>query len=194
LGYRAPEFDHVDWANSIVIFGCSNLFGDGVDDSETMPAYLSEIVGMPVINMGAGASSQEFALHNNVILKEHYATPRAVINYWTSVYRHMVYNMGPMTAKVSSHNYEDCAGNWFQEGNPETRTYFNQLLARNIWKDATVYYSATWCEDTSSITGCDLIRGSDRSRAREMRHPGPQDNRMIAEYMARRLREQGLKF
>lgn len=196
LGYRAPEFDQVDWKNSVVIFGCSNTFGDGVDDSETISAQLSNIIGKPVINMGSGASSQEFSLHNNIILKEHYGTPLAVVNYWTSIYRYTMYNNTPIPAKLSTNDYQkfDYKTCWFQEGNPETRTYFINLLAKHIWKNDTIYYDTTWCIDTHHLTGCDFMDGTGIDLAREMSHPGPKDNKHIATRIANNLAQRGLKF
>jgi len=31
-GYRTEEFEKIDWAQSVVIFGCSTVFGTGVSD------------------------------------------------------------------------------------------------------------------------------------------------------------------
>ena len=37
LGYRAPEFNTIDWSNTYIIQGCSAVFGLGIaDDNETI--------------------------------------------------------------------------------------------------------------------------------------------------------------
>lgn len=51
-GYRCPEFDAIDWENSIIFFGCSHVFGIGLLDHETVANQLSLILNCPVINLG----------------------------------------------------------------------------------------------------------------------------------------------
>ena len=43
-GYRCPEWDQIDWSESILIFGCSQVFGIGVDDADTISDNLSRIL------------------------------------------------------------------------------------------------------------------------------------------------------
>ena len=40
--YRAPEFDTIDWSKSVVIFGCSNVFGTSLDDNDTISRKLEK--------------------------------------------------------------------------------------------------------------------------------------------------------
>ena len=65
--YRTEQFADIDWANSVVIFGCSAVFGVGVDDADTISSQLSTLMNCPVINMGVGGSSITYALHNSII-------------------------------------------------------------------------------------------------------------------------------
>ena len=199
-GYRAPEFNQVDWKNSIVMFGCSATFGEGVDDSDTIPAQLSKIIGRPVINMGAGGTSQLWSLHNSIILKEYYPKPFAVIHFWTSPYRTTTYtdysveNQGPWT---NNSVYE----NWIQKGNAETQGYFTRLLGKNIWDSNTIYYDLSWDERMSNISGCDrlpkegwLMDGSYKHLARDLCHQGPGTLRCITEFIAKKLRERSVSY
>ena len=83
FGYRTKEFDDIDWKESIVIFGCSNIFGIGVADEHTIPYFLEQLSGRPVINMGMGGSSIQTALHNSIILNDsEYPTPKVIIYAW----------------------------------------------------------------------------------------------------------------
>jgi hypothetical protein len=200
LGYRAPEFDQVDWKNSVVMFGCSATFGEGVDDSDTIPAQLSKIIGRPVINMGAGGTSQQWSLHNSVILKEYYATPLAVIQFWTSPYRTTTYtrysveNQGPW-------NNNSIYENWVHKGNAETQGYFTRMLGKNIWDNNTIYYDFAWDEEMCNVSGCDklpkegwLWDGNYKNLARDLCHQGPDALRCIAEFIANKLRERGVSY
>jgi len=63
-GYRCPEFNDVDWKNSIVIFGCSQTYGVGVDDTETYSHFLSKKLDIPVVNLGMGGTSIWYHVYN----------------------------------------------------------------------------------------------------------------------------------
>jgi hypothetical protein len=92
LGYRTREFDDIDWKESIVMFGCSFVFGIGVTDKHTIPYFLEQLSGRPVINMGIGASSIQTVLHNSIILNDSkYPTPKAVVNMRTDLNRYQLY-------------------------------------------------------------------------------------------------------
>lgn len=81
--YRCRPFDQIDWANSIIIFGCSNAFGQGLDDADTISSKLELLTGIPVVNLGVGGSSQQFSLYNQLLLTQRAIVPRAVIHLWT---------------------------------------------------------------------------------------------------------------
>jgi hypothetical protein len=187
-GYRTQEFESVDWANSIVIFGCSYIFGVGVDDADTVGARLETLLDCPVINMGVGGSSMLFNLHNSVLLRDGYPTPKAVVMFWPAYDRIPEYN----TYSVKSY------GSWNVEPNTLADVWFkNQnhsivnamLMSKNsglLWEDKCPYYEATWNEYTSSILNCDLIT-ADLDYARDMMHPGIKSNIYTAEMIAKNL-------
>ena len=68
--YRTKEFNIIPWADSVVIFGCSFVFGIGAALDETIAAQLSSIIQKPVINMGAPGTSAMFSLYNSSILRK----------------------------------------------------------------------------------------------------------------------------
>ena len=78
--YRTDDFRKIDWLNSVVVFGCSNVFGIGVDDTDTVSFNLSKLINRPVINMGCPGTSIKFSFHNNLILKNHYQSLEQKIN------------------------------------------------------------------------------------------------------------------
>jgi hypothetical protein len=81
-GYRAVEFDNVDWKNSIIIFGCSFVFGIGIDDDDTCSNQLSKLTDCPVINLGMAGGSPMSAWINSTILRQANVSPKAVIYLW----------------------------------------------------------------------------------------------------------------
>ena len=87
FGFRAPEFDTVDWKNSYVIFGCSHVQGVGNPFEETIGQYISEELGHPVINMGVGGISIS-GIYNNILkLIKDYGKPKGVFILWTYPWR-----------------------------------------------------------------------------------------------------------
>lgn len=83
-GYRCPEWDAIDWSQSILFFGCSFIFGVGVSDEDTCASQLQEITGIPVINLGCPGSSPMFQWVNSVRLRKANINPLKVIYSWPS--------------------------------------------------------------------------------------------------------------
>lgn len=189
LGYRAPEFDQIDWKESVVIFGCSMVFGIGIDDSETMSAQLENILGRPVINMGVGGSSITFALHNSIILKNICPKPYAVIQIWSGIDRTVYYgknlrHIGPWVLP------QDSAGrffhSWSEHGdNGLVHALMANMASRHLWSN-TRYIEASMFGTTSAAINCKQL-GLGIDRARDMQHPGPKTVRNVACILAKDL-------
>jgi hypothetical protein len=202
LGYRAPEFKEIDWANSVVMFGCSTVFGDGVDDNDTIPAQLSKIINKPVINLGAGGSSMDWSFHNSLILKEWFPTPLAVVHIWTDPSRILIYNRDtPQRTGVWDTNTMRGLQNWIVEENILTRAYFTRLAAKNIWKNIIPYYDLSWSPVTVDATGCNDVPEESKTAnstykdlARDLCHQGPKSLEIIAKDIADNLAKQDFKF
>jgi hypothetical protein len=170
LMYRTVEFDTIDWSNSVVIFGCSNVFGVGLHTENTISEQLSRLINKPVINMGAPASSILYNLHNNVILRN-YPTPLGVVNMWTHYNRQVYYHAGEVRHlgawKMDGDDYMDHYTR--VEANPITNAYLNTMTARSLWSH-TRYYECSMFGDTSELLKCDHIKQTDY--ARDLTHPG----------------------
>lgn len=189
-GYRTREFNHIDWANSVVMFGCSVTFGNGIDDEHTISTQLEKIIDMPVINMGVSGSSMLFNHHNNLILREGYPTPRAVVNYWPGHDRIAQY----ATYKVSHQGHWNFKENslidvWTQsEPHVEINAIMLSRATRLLWEGRCEYYEATWENSTSKIINCDHISDDRGDRARDIIHPGIETAKEIANKIAKRLK------
>ena len=79
--YRCPEFDTIDWANSYVLFGGSDVYGEGLKDNEIMSYFLQEMLGQPVINLAVPAASNQHIVLTMSMLARRY-TPKAFLVGW----------------------------------------------------------------------------------------------------------------
>lgn len=186
LKYRAPEFKDIDWKNSVVVFGCSFVFGVGLDDKDTMPYQLSQILGMPVINMGMGGSSMTFSLHNSIMLKDGYPTPKAVVQMWTGYDR---------TTYYRKRTVESC-GSWTLDTYDYTRAWISDThhslthaiiaskTSRLLWKD-TKYFEGSYFKTTAKLLGCYQVEYEDY--ARDLSHTGKKTQHSVALKIAKEL-------
>lgn len=185
-GYRTLPFDKIDWKESVVIFGCSTVFGVGVDDTDTISSCLSKLINRPVINLGVGASSITYSLHNSIILSSNYPTPAAVVQLWTLYdrtvyyYRDKVKNHGPWN--IVPNNYMD---KWTEEAShAQAHAVFASMISKQLWKN-TRYYEASYFLETAECLGCDQLTILDK--ARDDMHFGPKTSMATAEKIANNL-------
>lgn len=105
-GYRCPEFEDINWEESIVVFGCSNTMGIGLDDSETYPHLMQEALKRPVINLGQGGTGIWQIVYNYRALHRQGRKPYKTVlqipeaNRLGIFYENgEVYNLGPWETK-----------------------------------------------------------------------------------------------
>lgn len=187
-GYRTAEFDSIDWANSIVIFGCSHVFGVGLHEDDTIASQLAKITATPVINMGIGASSIEYSLYNSIILNQHYPTPKAVVQLYSSLSRTTYYQAGKVNHhgvwNMQKYNYMDLYSN--DATHAKVHASMAQMIIQQLWSDKTKLYEASFLSDTSEnlqIFQCKII-----DNARDFAHPGPLTTRLVASHIATNLK------
>ncbi len=187
-GYRTKEFDKINWAKSVVIFGCSYVYGVGNAEDETISACLERIIGIPVINMGVAGSSPNFALHNSTILKIGYPVPKAVIHAWSSPYRCPYYNEKSVFHCGSwNRDINKMGQSWNSTtSNPAVNILMTARMAREMWSDKTNYYDFSIFSSTANYLNCDYIKQVDV--ARDLGHSGIKTNTLIAEKIAENIR------
>lgn len=181
-GYRAPEFNTVDWENSVVIFGCSFVYGTAIGYEETISSHLEEILGRPVINMGVPASSIAYAFANQLNMFEQGIQPYAVVNFWTSLKRMSYFidtnataHIGPWIEEKNKQSlnhrlYKKMFELWnFEDANPDVYSSIFQRTAKILWK-GTRHLEYSFFAPTAECLNVKLIKqidfGSDNS------HPG----------------------
>lgn len=156
-GYRAPEFDTVDWRNSYIIQGCSAIFGVGTaDPTKITQYYLSEMLGAPVINLGVPGSGMEVQYVNALEFLEAGIKPKGVFIVYPGLDRYTLYNNG---------NLEEHVGPWCNERklewmlNDNSRMH-NLFLVRGyrmLWKLAGVPLLGEWSHHGDNRDFCEEV-------------------------------------
>lgn len=181
--YRAPEFSTVDWNNSIVLFGCSCTFGIGLNDDQTIAYQLEKLCGVPVINMGCGASSITFSLYNQTSMLEQGYRPKAVVNLWTVADRLTFFNNeGPLSVgqwSVKQSGQRLLFLSWNSDTvNSDAHAVLAQRIAQLMWKD-TAYFEATFFSTVANAMSIPFLPKIDS--AKDLVHPGPESAKAAAQ-------------
>jgi hypothetical protein len=188
MGYRCPEFKKINWQDSIVVFGCSVVFGTGVDDQHTIPAMIEQKSGIPTINMGVGGSSMMYAFHNSLILSQKFPTPKAVVHLWTD-YSRTVYYRKRYIEHYGQWNIED--NNYIDHWNKDdehakSHAVFNQMASKQLWCEKTKYYEASVFTATQKLLDCNKIKNG-IDKARDLMHTGIKTNDLAADQILNNL-------
>lgn len=188
LGYRTNEFEDIDWSNAIVLFGCSHVFGIGLAEDETLSYHLEKHFQCPVINMGVGGSSILYSMYNQAALYD-LATPRAVVNMWTSTNRLTVLTDDQIINLYALNRESELADNTFMfwnmcSTNPVMFSRLMQKFANVMWRDIP-HIEATFFSNTGEELNCEAFQYADF--ARDLIHPGPKTVKIASEKLAKKL-------
>ena len=188
-GFRAPELDTMDWANSVVVIGDSFVSGDGNAIEDIATTLLQDILEMPVINLGSSGTGIDLACWNSLLLHETYPRPKAVVQLWSSIHRYAEYSTDRNESSVYSFHLPQrkpyCAKhNW------DERNKMYVLADRVLWKDKLPYYEASVFDVTAKVLEVDHLKEIDLGR--DLDHWGPKSNIAAAETIATNLKKQGL--
>lgn len=195
-GYRCKPFNEIDWNNSIVILGCSHVFGTGVDDADTLSARLQEITGLNVVNLGVGGSCQQVSLYNMILLKFNNIKPKAIIHVWTESTRRF---------DVDNNYFLRPAGAWNNFGFPkdtppsilkqmfyENNTHvvsamFNRMIANSLYFDIPVihatYFHHMWLQQHLKYPNLPMLNLQTIDLARDCKHPGIESHTLAAKLL-----------
>ena len=189
-GFRAPELDTIDWANSVVVFGDSFTAGDGNAIEDIATTLLQDMLEMPVINLGSSGTGIDLACWNSLLLHETYPRPKAVVQLWSSIHRYAEYSTDRNESSVYSFHLPQrkpyCAKhNW------DERNKMYVLADRVLWKDKLPYYEASVFDVTAKVLEVDHLKELDLGR--DLDHWGPKSNIAAAETIATNLKKQGLQ-
>lgn len=172
-GYRTDEWKDIDWSNSIVVFGGSDVLGVGLIESDTISSQISRMLGRTTVNLGAGGTSMFFSFYNSVILKKHFPTPWAVVHIWSSVDRFVYFDdknisiLGPweLQNKFFNRNPTNTLYNYWSKSKSNTlnQTAYMPFVSPIIWNN-TRFYQASFFEETSNNNNIDFLQFYDHAR------------------------------
>ncbi len=189
--YRTAPFDQIDWNNSVVVFGCSVVFGEGLAQDETLCYQLERLIGVPVINMGLCASSMFHSYYNQVCLLERGFKPKAIVHAWSGLARVMNFNenhtinIGPWSREQNP-EYAGILKYWnIDEYNPGGFAWFVRRLARTL-APRDYFDLAISFKETARVLDCDFVPLTDK--ARDQIHPGPDTMKVAAQLIANNLK------
>jgi hypothetical protein len=202
-GYRTREWKDIDWKNSIVLLGCSNTFGIGLSDDETISYHLERLSGRPVINLGYPSASNELILNNCTAMLETFGSPYAVAINWSCIDRMRYYNeWAPTDLGLWNSNPgngpkadDNIAEYWkysvIDETNLLTKSYYLSKTAKVMFMGRSKYVTVSSFKESAHYMRADEWFFIDpNNRARDMIHPGAGDALKIAEYLNNKLNEQ----
>ena len=190
--YRTAEFDRIRWEESIVIFGCSNIFGIGVAIDETLPAQLSKLTGIPTINMGIPGSSAHHALYNSAILRQVHPKPKAIVFGWTGAERCTLFRYTPNkdlwieNCGSWTDDSADLGKAWYRyDSNIHGHLKMTRIVAQQMWSDTKYADFTLFPSNMRFIPDCRVIKMIDNGR--DCSHPGEKTNLQVAKYLATEL-------
>ena len=179
-GYRCPEWNDIDWKNSIVVFGCSLIAGEGLDDTDTITSKMSAKLNCPVINLGVPAGSPDIIFYNTIRLVDLNIRPKAVCILsprWerTTHFSNISKNLGPWTPYVETGFYADYYKKYVERPhNAEIHGYMSLRGAYESWKTTEV--------PVKMFEEVELHPDVDKSR--DLKHPGIKTIELWAETMS----------
>lgn len=193
LGFRTRSFSEVDWSESIVIFGCSNVYGEGLAEEDTISSNLEKMLGFPVINLGIDGSGIDLACWNSLILHESNNLPKALVHIWSSLDRYSDKIENNIFSFIPSRPGYDPKLNWAE------RSKFYVSTDRALWRDKTLYCEATFFPHTAielklnSPTKSEVHQLKHLDNARDNAHPGIASAKFAAGVIAADLKNRGIK-
>lgn len=195
-GYRAVEFNTVDWKNSVICIGDSAMFGTGVAQCHTIPYQLEKLIGLHCINLGECNASNLLMAENSIRLRQIGIKPKAVVVLLTTLYRttwtteRKRVNMNPWTS--GSNDELDYFAQWcMDEGRVRHQSVQALATIQLAWEHVPL---AVLCYTDDTATACDAESIDWTSpdwivtdRARDGRHSGPNTNSNFAKIFATML-------
>jgi hypothetical protein len=166
-GFRENVFKDIDWAESIVIFGCSILDGHGLALEDTIASQLNCMLKIPTVNLGIPGSAVDLAFFNSIILYNNYPRPKAIVHLWTSPDRYsefsaMQNDWRPIVSYSPQRPNYNGAVDWAK------RSEYYITADRLIWKNEVPRFEGSFFKHRDKqIKNFEFI-----DFARDLAHPG----------------------
>lgn len=201
-GFRTKDFKDIDWANSVVLLGCSCTFGVGLAEDETIAYELEKLLGRPVVNLGIPGGSNQQILNVSAALREKFPVPAGVVVNWSTGDRFPYYlkdhwyNAGAWDAtevtgkdiiKGNANISKLWENRYVDRYNELCESYYMSRASNAIWKDITKYVTISQFPDSAHAMRVDKFFPIDKD-ARDLLHPGHSSTIRIAEYLYSKLK------
>ena len=191
-GYRTFEFNKIPWDKTVVMFGCSNMFGVGVCLKDTIPGTFSSITNIPSINLGVPGCSLQYMLYNSAMFRKKYPKPRAVVFDIPDASRCTLFIPQGHNEYQSVH-----CGNWAEDVSDLGKTWrrfdmncimhhrYLRASIQQMGDDIPYVDFSLFPSNQRIIPECKVIKTIDAARDKD--HPGSKTNKIISEYIASEL-------
>jgi hypothetical protein len=198
-GYRTTEFKKINWKKSIVVLGCSCVYGTGLAEDETISSSLSRLTGMNVVNMGVSGGSNDLIINNCAKIINDYDFPFAIVACWTSPLRFIfhskkeIVNIGNWTnkneKKLSTLEYQYCDFLYKYRQKNLNNLIFTYKNIKNhmkaILKDRSKFIDLSVFSDAEQCFDCEIFDFADY--ARDLKHPGRETAKNMANHVYEKL-------
>jgi len=199
-GFRTYDLDVVDWKDSIVLFGCSQVFGTGLAEEDTLAKQIEELVDVPVINLAVSGGSNDVTIANMSLLAMAGARPRAVVNFWTSPFRFSFFQeedrkistIGPWVeagwayAEEGEIDFAEAYYGYVNNCHFYEKLNLQRIQQNLIWRGVpTKVIDASFFLDVARSLEIDYIDRTDF--ARDLGHNGKDTTKRAAEYVVGKL-------
>jgi len=196
-GYRSPEFNTIDWRSSMLIFGCSFVFGLGISDTDTCAHQLSTITDNAVVNLGVSSSSPIVPWINSTILRYNNVLPKAVVYVWPASHRLTELKSGRKIAHLGpGHGFDKTLGSRLGDAwmcHPTQGIELLRYIKQNtsvLWNCPVLHYTLDHYI-SNNIEDIKILNHINGDFARDwdgkIAHPGIQSNKNWAETMSQDL-------
>lgn len=191
--YRAPNWSSCDWNNSVLIFGCSFVFGVGVGEEDTLGNQLSKNLQLPAINLGQPGVGINFLWANSVLLRSQNINPKACVYVWPDISRQTEFVSLYEVNTHGSWNVKDSAFGQMSLNETHNLLYYKYMMdnLKLLWNCPVV--EASFYDNISESRQCDRLQYSDHARdmyeenGRFYAHPGPNSLKQGADIIIKRL-------
>lgn len=180
-GYRSPEWNTIKWEDSVLLFGCSFVFGVGISDEDTCAYHLSSMINKPVINLGVCGGSPMLQWVNTSIIRHNNISPKAVIYVWPWANR-LVELLGSQQANhYGPWSKEPWCSQWILHDNHSIEYLRYAIWSVNaMWQCPVLHYhiDRNACDNIPELKKLDLgPKDYARDWTGKTAHPGPLTNR-----------------
>ena len=192
--YRTSNWSDCNWNNSVLVFGCSFVFGVGVGEDDTLCYQLSKNLNLPAINLGQPGVGINFIWANSVLLKSQRVVPKACVYVWPDISRQTEF-LSPY--EIDNHgawNIEDSAFGKMSLNETHNLVYYGYMIKnlKLLWNCPVI--DATFYKNISKTYQCDFIEYLDQARdistlpnGFRSVHPGPNSLKQGADIITKRL-------